>query len=85
MLVKYGMQDCRPLGTPGYGKELSLMQPEESLLGDEAKQRFQAIVGSSMYLTQVTRHDISYAVNQLARAMPQPSNVHMGAAKPLPR
>ena len=85
LLVKYGMQDCRPLGTPGYGKELSLMQPEESLLGDEAKQRFQAIVGSSMYLTQVTRHDISYAVNQLARAMPQPSNVHMGAAKHLPR
>ena len=48
LLVKYGMQDCRTLGTPGYGKELSLVQPEESLLDDEAKRRFQAIVGSTM-------------------------------------
>lgn len=85
LLVKYGMQDCRPLGTPGYGKELSLMQPEKSLLDEEAKRRFQAIVGSAMYLSQVTRYDISYAVNQLARAMSKPSKVHMGAAKHLLR
>ena len=69
LLVKHGMQDCRPLGTPGYGKELSLVQPEESLLDDEAKRRFQAIFDSTMYLSQVTRYDISYSVNQLARAM----------------
>ena len=48
LLVKYGMQDCRPLEAPGCGKELSLVQPEESLLDDEAKRRFQAIVGSTM-------------------------------------
>ena len=85
LLVKHGMQDCRPLGTPGYGKELSLVQPEESLLDDEAKRRFQSIVGSTMYLSQVTRYDISYSVNQLARAMSKPSKVHMGVAKHLLR
>ena len=74
LLVKYGMQDCRPIGTPGYGKELFLVQPEERLLGDEAKRRLQAIVGSTMYLSRVTRYDISYAVNQLARAISKPSS-----------
>ena len=63
------MQDYRPLGTPGYSKELFLVQPEGSLLDDEAKRRFQAIDGNTMYLSQVTRYDISHAVNQLARAM----------------
>ena len=69
LLEKYGMQDCRPLAMPGYSKELSLIQPEDNLLNEEAKRRFQVIVGSAMYLSQVTRHDISYAVNQLARAL----------------
>ena len=37
LLVKYGMQDCRPLGTPGNGKELSLVQSKESLLDNEPR------------------------------------------------
>ena len=73
------------LGTPGYGKELSVLKPEEGLLDDEAKRRSKAIVSSTRYLGQVTRYDISYAVKQLARAMSKPSKVHMGAAKHLLR
>ena len=38
-----------------------------------------------MYLGQVTRYGILYAVNQLARTMPKPSKAHMAAAKHLPR
>ena len=34
-----------------------------------------------MYLAQVSRHDILYAVNQLARAMSKPSKAHIGVAK----
>ena len=34
-----------------------------------------------MYLAQVSRYDILYAINQLARAMSKPSKAHMGAAK----
>lgn len=79
------MKDRRPLETPGYGTELSLMQPEESLLDEEAKRRDKAIAGSAMYPSQVARYDTSYAVNQLARAMSKPSKVHMRAAKHLPR
>lgn len=29
-LAKYSMHGCRPSGTPGYGKELSVMQPEDT-------------------------------------------------------
>ena len=38
-----------------------------------------------MYLGQVTRYDILYAVNQLAPAMSKPSKAHMLAAKHLLR
>ena len=44
------MASCNSTYTPGVGKELSLDQPEERLLGKEEKQRFQAITGSVMYL-----------------------------------
>lgn len=41
LLVRYDMQDPRPLRTLGRGKDLSLMQPqEESLLGGQAMRRF---------------------------------------------
>ena len=46
-------------------------------MNKEDKRRFQAITGSVMCLGQVTRDDIGYAVNQLARAMCKPSKAHM--------
>ena len=84
-LERYGMTNCNSTYTPGVGKELSLDQPEERLQSKQEKQRFQAITGSVTYLGQVTRCDILYAVNQLARAMSKPSKAHMAAAKHLLR
>ena len=54
-------------------------------MNNEAKRRFQAITGSVMGLGQVTRYDIGYDVNQLARAMSKPSKEHMAAVKHLLR
>ena len=54
-------------------------------MNKEDKRRFQATTGSVMYLGQVTRYDIGYAVNQLVRAMSEPSKAHMAAAKHLLR
>ena len=85
LLERYGNGNCNPVHTAGVGKELSLDQPEENLLNKEDKRRFQAITGSVMCLGQVTRYDIGYAVNQLARAMCKPSKAHMAAAKHLLR
>ena len=41
------------------------------------------IIGSVMYLAQVRRYHILNSVNQLARAMSNPSKAYMGAAKHL--
>ena len=60
-------------------------QPEESRLNKEDERHFQAIMGSAMHLGPMTRYDIGYAVNQLARAMPKPSKAHMKADKHLLR
>ena len=67
------------------GPELSLDQPEENLLNEEGKRRYQSVMGAAMYLAEVCRYDILYTVNQLARAMSKPSKAHMGAAKHLLR
>ena len=79
------MASCNSTYTPGVGKELSLDQPEEMLLRKEEKQRFQAITSSVMYLGRVTRYDILYAVNQLAKPISKPSTYHTAAAKHLLR
>ena len=57
------------------------MQPGATLLGKGDTQRYEAIVGSVMFLAKVTRYDIMYAWSQLPRALSKPSEVHMGAAK----
>ena len=81
VLEKYGTGECKPVNTPGAGKELSLDQPEGNLLNATEKPRYQATTCSLMYPAQVTRDDILFNVNQLARAISKPSNAHMGAAK----
>ena len=60
ILEKFGMADCKPVSTPGFGQELSTNQPEQTLLNEEETQRFQAITGSVMYLAQIPRYDVMY-------------------------
>ena len=81
ILERFGMEECNPVHTPGYGSELSNEQPEETLLGATATKLYQAIVGSVLYLTQCTRYDMCYSVNQLTRACSKPAQAHMTAAK----
>ena len=81
ILERYGMTNCNVAFTPGVGPEISLDQPVDGLLDEQGKQRYQSITGALMYLAQISRYDILYAVNQLARAMSKPSKAHMGAAK----
>ena len=67
------------------GPELSKLVQQSEQLDAERTKRFQAIVGSVIYLAQVTRYDSLFAVNQLAQAMTKPSKAHMAAAKHLLR
>ena len=55
ILDRFGMDSCYPLSTPGFGSELSVEQPEETLLNAEDKQHYQAITGSAMYSAKITR------------------------------
>ena len=80
ILERFGMSDCKPASTPGYGSEISNNQPENTLLNEETR-KYQGIVGSLMYFAQVLRYGILYATGQLARPMMKPSKVHMVAAK----
>ena len=61
ILEKFGMSNCKPTSTPGYGPELSTKQPEDTLLNEEETQRYQAITCSVMYIAQITRYDIIYS------------------------
>ena len=83
VIERFGIYDCKPMYTPGVGPELSLNQPEETLLDEEDKKRYQSITGAIKCLRQVSSYDILFAVNLLARAMPKPSKAHMGAVKHL--
>ena len=85
ILARFGMENCKPSSIPGTGSELSTEQPTETLLNMEQTQRYQAITGSVMYLAQITRYDVMYAVCKLARVISKPSKAHMGAAKKLLR
>ena len=85
ILARFGLENPKPSSIPGTGSELFTEQPTETLLSLEQTQRYQAITGSVMYLAQITRYDVMYAVCQLARAMSKPSKVQMGAAKQLLR
>lgn len=81
LLDRYGMANCNTAYTPGMGQEMSLEQPRDKILNREKRKRFHAISGSVMYLAQVTRYHIGYAVNQLVQAISKPSKAHMAAVK----
>ena len=72
ILERFGIADCKPSSTLGFGSELSTEQPEGTLLNKEETQRYQAVTGSVMYLPQITKYDIMYSSGQLARAMSKP-------------
>ena len=81
ILKMFGMSAYKSINTPGYGAELFKLQPDETLQDEEGTKRYQGIVGWLMYVSQVLRNDIMYAVGQLTRPMAKPSKIHVVAAK----
>ena len=74
VLQKFGMEDCRPIGTPAEG---CLMKSENT--GPD--QTYMSLVGSLLYASMVTRPDITFAVQSLGRHMQNSTEEHMAAAK----
>ena len=83
VLARFGIGECDPVHTTGAGAELFLKQPDTMLLDSTGIQLYEANTGSPMLLSQCTRYEITYAVNELARAMSKPSKLHMTSAKHL--
>ena len=75
------MAGCNPVHTTGAGTKRSTGQRDDLVLNSTGTELYQSITGSLMFLIQCTRYDITYAVNQLARAIRKPSNIDMTAAK----
>ena len=71
VLEKFGMANCKPASTSGYGPELP-PNSRRTLFRTRKRRNGQATTGSVMYLAQITRYDIMYSTCQLARAMSRP-------------
>lgn len=80
VLARFGMAEYNPVRTTGGGAEVSLYRPHTTLLDSTDIQLYQTITGSPMLLSQCTRYDTTYAINQLARAMNKPCKVHTGSS-----
>jgi hypothetical protein len=86
MLKRYGMADCKPIGTPMEpGSKLSMDQcpgtPEEIAYMKNIP--YIHAVGSLMYLAVATRPDIAYTVGVLARFNHNPGKAHWLAVRHL--
>ena len=83
ILKKFGMEECKPVGTPvDVSSKLTCATADDDCID---QQRYQSAIGSLMYLSVSTRPDISYAVSSLARFSSKPSKEHWTALKRLLR
>ncbi|CAB0003770.1 unnamed protein product, partial [Nesidiocoris tenuis] len=73
LLERFGMADCRPVGTPMLKDRSQLTKEEEK--EDVKNFPYRQIVGSLMYLMVGTRPDISYAVGVVCRALDNPTKI----------
>lgn len=81
ILERFGMQDSKPVKTPSDTSQklsVQMVTEENSLVGLVP---YQEAVGSLLYLTQSTRPDIAFAVNDVSRFNNGHSEAHWKAVK----
>lgn len=81
ILERFEMSDCKPVGTPSDTSlklSVNMVTEDNNLTG---KVPFQEAVGSLLHLTQGTRPDIAFAVNDVSRFNSRHSNTHWQAVK----
>jgi hypothetical protein len=81
MLQSFKMSDARSVETPLPSNVQLLPTPEDVLPLDRKKYPYRALVGSLLYVAQVFRPDIAFAVSELARHQERPSLQHWEAGK----
>lgn len=84
VLNRFSMSECKPVSTPmDVGQKLtSEMSPTDEFEKQEmAKVPYMQAVGCLLFASQITRPDISYAVNVLSRFNVNPGKSHWAAVK----
>ncbi len=79
ILQNFGMQDSKPMGTPS---DTSQKLSSAITLGEEKNDvPYQQVVGCLLYLSQCTRPDIAYAINDVSRFNGKHAEIHWKAVK----
>jgi hypothetical protein len=81
ILSRFKMDDCKPVHNPcNTSEKLSIkcLEVEDNLTGTVP---YQEVVGSVLYLTQCTRPDIGFSVNDVSRFNQKHGNSHWTAVK----
>jgi hypothetical protein len=76
VLTRFGMEECKQMSTPATPET-----KEEEVSHPADKQEYMSLVGSLIYLSVVTRPDISFAVGRAGQAMANPTQADLVAAK----
>ncbi|CAM9919030.1 unnamed protein product [Sphacelaria rigidula] len=80
LLQKFNMESCNSVHTPGVTNNI-LPDSEEHLLDQQGIKKYQAMVGSLIFLPQCTRFDIAFSVTQVSRYISKPTTQHLAAVK----
>lgn len=74
VLHRFGMSECKPVGTPAEGYL-------ERCPNGEVSKDYMSLVGSLLYAAMVTRPDIAFAVQALGRHLQSSTDAHWTAGK----
>ncbi|KAI1002518.1 hypothetical protein K3495_g5687 [Podosphaera aphanis] len=85
LLERLGMKNCNGVSTPFITGTVLKERDDDELLDEDNAALYRQIVGSTIYLSNGTRPEISYAVGQLARFMAKPRLSFLHHAKHLLR
>jgi hypothetical protein len=81
MLDRFGMADCKPVGTPAADVPRRMSQDEEATNNRE----YMSTIGGLLYATVVSRPDIAFSVQCGGRHMQRTAPEHVMAAKRIVR
>ena len=79
LLSEFNFDHVKPISTPVDANSFLLKANEDSVMCD--KLMYQRAVGSLLYLSTRTRHDISFTVGRVSRYCPALTNQHWAAVK----
>lgn len=84
LLDRFGMTDCNPVSTPVDVNQKISAKLSPSTDDERAQMKnvpYMNAVGALLYASQISRPDITYAVNLLSRYTQNPGKAHWGAVK----